>query len=87
VEVTYVFGNFGGPGGVPRPEDLALSEMIQAYWINFAETGDPNGPGLPDWPNFTEDDQNVLYFDSSASVKPITNLEKLKAFDSYYSWR
>ena len=29
-EVSYVFGNFGGPGGEPRPEDLALSDLIQA---------------------------------------------------------
>lgn len=86
-EVSYVFGNFGGPGGEPRPEDLALSELIQAYWINFAARGDPNGPGLPNWPNFSEQDQQVLYFDNSASAKPIPNLEKLKAFDSYYSWR
>ncbi len=87
-EVSYVFGNFAGPGGAPRPEDLALSELIQTYWINFAATGDPNRrPALPLWPNFTEQDQQVLYFDDSASAKPIPNLEKLKAFDSYYSWR
>ena len=86
-EVSYVFGNFGGRGGAPQPEDLALSDLIQAYWIHFAETGDPNGPGLPNWPNFTEKNQNVLYFDTSVSAKPIPNLEKLKAFDAYYSWR
>ena len=38
--------------------------MIQTYWINFADKGDPNGPDLPDWPNFTEDEQKVLYFNS-----------------------
>jgi para-nitrobenzyl esterase len=77
-EVSYVFGNLGGRGGEPRPEDLALSELIQAYWINF---------GLPNWPNFTEEDQKVLYFDTTAGAKPIPNLEKLKANDTYYSWR
>lgn len=86
-EVPYVFGNFGGLGGEPRPEDLALSEMIQAYWIHFADKGDPNGPGLPDWPNFTEEDQKVLYFDDAAAARPVPNLEKLKAYDAYYSWR
>ena len=86
-EIPYVFGNFGGRTGEPRPEDLALSEMIQSYWINFADKGDPNGPGLPEWPNFTEDDQKVLYFDDTAVAKPIPNLEKLKAYDAYYQWR
>jgi para-nitrobenzyl esterase len=60
---------------------------MQSYWINFAETGNPNGSGLPDWPNFTEEDQKVLYFNASARAEPIPNLEKLKVFDSYYSWR
>ncbi len=87
-EVPYVFGNFGGPGGgAPSPEDIALSDLIRSYWINFARTGDPNGSGLPQWPTFTEKDQKVMYFNGTASAKPIPNLEKLKAFDAYYSWR
>jgi len=87
-EVSYVFGNFGGPGaGAPSPADLALSDLIRSYWINFARSGDPNGSGLPPWPVFTEKDQKVMFFDTTASAKPIPNLEKLKAYDSYYSWR
>jgi para-nitrobenzyl esterase len=86
-EVSYVFGNFGGPGSAPAPEDLALSDLIRSYWINFARTGDPNGSGLPQWPAFTEKDQKVMYFDAVSSARPIPNLEKLKAFDAYYSWR
>ena len=86
-EVTYVFGNFGGTAGAANSEDLALSSLIQSYWINFARTGDPNGSGLPQWPSFTEKDQKVLFFETSASAKPIPNLDKLKAFDAYYSWR
>jgi para-nitrobenzyl esterase len=87
-EVSYVFGNFGGPGGgAPSPEDLALSDLIRSYWINFARTGDPNGASLPQWPVFTEKDQRVMFFNGTASAKPIPNLEKLKVYDSYYSWR
>ncbi len=56
-DMPFVFGNlvpqFFAPKAPPAgPEDRALSNMIMAYWINFAAKGDPNGPGLPQWPEF-----------------------------------
>jgi para-nitrobenzyl esterase len=87
-EVGYVFGNLG-VGGRPQPtaQDRALSQQMQGYWVNFATHGDPNGPGLPQWPAFKEGDPLVMRFGVNPGPAPIPNLERLKVLDVYYAWR
>ena len=85
-DVPYAFQTLsGGRGGAPKPEDLKLSDMISSYWVNFAKSGDPNGPGLPKWPAFTESAQQAMVFDATPGARPVPNLDKLKAFDAYIS--
>lgn len=88
-EIPYVFGNLTSMGpmgaGSDAPEDQALSELIQSYWINFATTGDPNGPALPYWPAFNENDQQVMFFNKETGARAHPNLAKIMAFDAYYA--
>jgi len=88
-EIAYVFHNLDGRGGAPSAEDVALSDLISSYWVNFASTGDPNGTGLPAWPAFDEKNSSAFYFDQAqtSSARPLPNREKLKAFDEYYARR
>jgi len=59
-EMWYIFGvldrcwrRFDG-----RHHDL--SQHMTDYWTNFASSGNPNGSGLPCWPAFTSEQQQIL---------------------------
>ena len=94
-EIPYVFRTLNAPGATalggpaaPRPEDVKVSDLISAYWTNFAKTGDPNSSGLPAWPAFSASDQRVMYFDDAhPGARPVPNIEQIKALDGYYAWR
>jgi para-nitrobenzyl esterase len=72
-EIAYVFGTLSaGRGGAPTPEDQAVARMAHSYWVNFAKTGDPSGPGLPAWPRHDPNKDLIFDFraDGSAGAGP-----------------
>ena len=72
-EIGYVFGTLAArPGSTLTPEDHAVSRLAQAYWVNFARSGDPNGAGLPAWPRHDPKKDVIFDFksDGSASAGP-----------------
>ncbi len=56
-EIPYVFDSADEwlPGDAT---DRALSDRMLAYWVRFAQTGDPNGEGLPAWPAFRPESED-----------------------------
>jgi len=86
-ELPFVFGPMGVSSRIPLPEDLAVSDLMGRYWTNFAKTGDPNGAGLPSWPAFDEDEQQVMVFDDDTGARRVPNREQLEAMDAYIAWR
>ena len=88
MEVEYVFGHpTGGPAGKPSTTDLAISDAMATYWTNFAKYGDPNGNGMPEWPAFSDQHPELMYFAGTPHTGPVPNEEGLKALDAYFAWR
>jgi para-nitrobenzyl esterase len=86
-EIAYVFGFTDKTYGLCTPEDIAFSDKVQRYWVNFARTGNPNGPGLTPWPAYREPAGKVLRFGTNISAQPVPNLPALQALDRYFGWK
>jgi para-nitrobenzyl esterase len=86
-EIPYVFRNLAHQEAPPPAQEVALSDLMSSYWVNFAGHGDPNGPDLPPWPAFDPTGMQTLVFDEIPSARPLPNLAQLRAFDHYYAWR
>jgi para-nitrobenzyl esterase len=81
-DIRFVFQNYSERKY--NQDDMKLGEMMSTYWTNFAKFGDPNGENLPVWPEFSEENQSVLYLKTNPEVGPVPNLDKLELFEEYY---
>jgi para-nitrobenzyl esterase len=49
-EIEYAMGNlWGNKVYAWGPDDYKVSKTMESYFANFIKTGNPNGPGLPQW--------------------------------------
>ena len=52
-----------------------------------ARTGNPNGAGLPAWPEFAEGKPTVMQLGTDAGPIVLPNRARLAALDGYFAWR
>ncbi len=87
-EIPYVFGHLDQDKAMAwRPEDHAVSAQMVAAWTNFAKFGDPNGPGVPNWPAFTKANPVGMRFNANSAAGPVPNPRQLEVLDGYFAWR
>ena len=87
MDVPYAFQTLDRNDAKLRPEDFAISDTVSTYWTNFAKRGNPNGPGVPAWPEFTKNSREVMHFHDAAFVGPVPSAAALEVLDSYFAWR
>ena len=86
-EVAYVFAATGEPGaeGYLGDDAAALGEAMAGYWTRFAATGDPNGEGAPEWPEYDGETDTWMVLDAPApQATPGVLSEKLDLLEAVY---
>jgi para-nitrobenzyl esterase len=87
-EIPYVFQTMAAGAFIPwKDEDRGLAAKVSDYWVNFAKTGDPNGPGLPRWPAFSNAAPEEMRLDLTPAAGPVAGEARLKLLDGYFAWR
>jgi len=76
-DVAFTFNDFVRPELLRNDwydsNDPAVRELAKR-WSNtvlkFARTGDPNGAGLPHWPQYSAEQRDVLILDATPHIEP-----------------
>jgi para-nitrobenzyl esterase len=95
-DLGYTFGTlpdslFSIMGLPTQPDDYVavdeqLSHAMQGAIVQFAKTGNQNGPSLPKWPSFRDGEKYLEYGDAIV-VKDTLRSAKLNALDEVFARR
>lgn len=71
-ERQYVFNTLHTSPWPTDANDQVQADFAMAYWVNFAKSGDPNGPGLPAWPRYASGSDQLLDFTNAGPVAKVS---------------
>lgn len=79
IDVGLTFHNYGDEFTGNSPEVRAIADKLASAWVAFAKTGNPNHPGLPEWPAYAPETRPTLIFDKETRVEndPLHDLRLL----------
>jgi len=83
-EIQYAMGNLDLDKRYSwEPADYEVSRVMHAYFVNFVKTGNPNGPGLPEWPTYRADtNYQRMRIDVESHAGPEAHRDRYLALDA-----
>ncbi len=83
-EIQYAMGNLDLDKRYTwEPADYEVSKTIQAYFVNFIKTGNPNGPGVPEWPQYSPNtNYERMRIDVQSHAEPEAHRDRYLALDA-----
>lgn len=91
-DISFAFNTLNARRGAstePTPEEKGLARIMNTYWTNFAKTGNPNGKGLPNWPLYDTQKEEILDIDldGKAAAKPDPRKARLNVIEKAFKKR
>jgi para-nitrobenzyl esterase len=87
-ELPFVFGSLEQPSFIKHPSptraDLQLSSAMMRAWTRFATSGDPNGPGVPQWPRYDRATDPYLEFGTLIRAGRAYRKAQIDAVEPFY---
>jgi para-nitrobenzyl esterase len=75
-EIPFVFDTVAARYGKDLTDaDRATAQAANAYWVNFAKTGNPSGKALPEWPAYSPKTDMLMDFSQAG---PVAKADPLK---------
>lgn len=76
-EVPYAYDNVEFVARPWEDADRELERVMSAYWVNFVKSGNPNGPGLPEWPAYEPGKKQIMLLGQQLESKPLPDAAAL----------
>ena len=82
LDIPLVFDNIAQPGSRTGTSAAAqaVADRMSDSFIALARSGDPNHPGLPDWPRYTVPERRTMIFDAESRVVADPRREERELF-------
>jgi para-nitrobenzyl esterase len=81
-DIEYSFHTLDSKKADWKPEDREAERVMAGYFANFVKTADPNGPGLPRWPEFGKS-REVMWIDAVSKAVPEPDRARYEFLDAY----